>query len=190
MTMVMEDVFDRGAISGRFVWMIDLHNLGMGDLDPRVATGAVPLLMQHQVGRLGQAVLLDAPFIFGMFWSAVTPLLDQPTADRVMPLSAANMPSYFEEHLTPKQARFMTEVLAIRATPGAYPPAFAGAFARRTPFRIPLEEGEELCREGAAESEGFRKSPALSEADGENDIVRIFHSSLLRCFAPPCASVA
>lgn len=105
-------------------------------MDPRVATGAAPVLMQHQIGRLGQAVLLDAPPLFKMFWRTISPLLDRATASRFQFLTPHDKDDYFSQFLTPAQARFMKEILETRAVPGSFPPCLAPH--ARSPFRIEL----------------------------------------------------
>lgn len=140
MCMVLEDAFDHGAAGGRFAWMIDLHGMGMADMDPRSAALVAPVLMQHYVGRLGQAVLLDAPHVFKMFWRTISRLLDAPTARRFKMLTTDDNEAYFRENLTPQQAAFMTKILSTRAAPGSYPPSFSAHVAKRpSPFRIDLD---------------------------------------------------
>lgn len=138
MTMVLERAFDHGAAPGRFRWMIDLRNMGLADLDPRVGTGAAPMIMSHYPGRLGQAVLLDAPGIFIGFWKMISQALDAPTRARFNLLPKEDKQAYFKEHLYPTQAHFMTEILKTKAAPGSYP-THIPAVARRSPFHVPLD---------------------------------------------------
>ena len=157
MCLCLEAAFDRGAAPGRFRWLIDLRGMGLADMDPRVASGAAPMLMQHQLGRLGQAVLLDAPPLFQAFWRTVSPLLDAASASRFHFLTRAEQDGYFEEHLTAAQARFVQAVLQTRAAPGAFPPGF-----ERTAFRVVLPDDEGA--HGAADAEAV--CPPCSSSGG------------------------
>ena len=83
MYMLFESVFDRNRSKGKITWMIDLHGLGLWDINPRHATTATPVAANHYPERLGQVCLLDAPAIFSLVWKSITPVLDPLTARKV-----------------------------------------------------------------------------------------------------------
>lgn len=105
--------------SPKYVLLVDLHGMGMRDLDPRTAVGVLRALLSHYPGRLGQGLLLDMPWLFT--WELLRKVMNEETAAKVLMLSGTASHSYFDEWLTPAQATFMKEVLEMPGTPGSFP---------------------------------------------------------------------
>lgn len=143
MYMVFESAFARNSGAGKIAWLIDLSNLGLRDINPRTATTAVPVFALHYPERLGQVCLLDAPAIFKLVYSQISPLVDPLTARKVLMLRGAEQQGYFEKYLSKEQARFMREAAALKARPGSLP-------ACTSALRRPLLESRCVSRRATA----------------------------------------
>ena len=117
----------RPAGTGKFVMAVDLHGLGVRDLDPRTGTICTSAFLAHLPGQIGQCCILDAPLIFKFSWRLIAALLDAETAAKVQMLRGESMHTYFEKYCYPRQAAFLREVLKMSARPGLdhLPPSYA-----------------------------------------------------------------
>ncbi|KAG8459841.1 hypothetical protein KFE25_014404 [Diacronema lutheri] len=69
-------------LAPKWVLVVDFHGYALRDNNPRTATNAIWLL-HHFPERLGLALLLDAPLLFGALWRAIRRLLKPSTAQKV-----------------------------------------------------------------------------------------------------------
>ena len=81
----------RPAGTGKFVMAVDLHGLGVRDLDPRTGTICTSAFLAHLPGQIGQCCILDAPLLFKFSWRLIAALLDAETAEKVQMLRGESM---------------------------------------------------------------------------------------------------
>ena len=130
--------------------LLDLHGLGVGDLDPRVAVRAITILLTHYPDRVGQVAIVDAPWFFSGIWSILCKAIDPLSQQKARFLTrGAQTEEYLSTYLTPAQGQFMREMLTRRARPhfDSFTPLTAtvrrslgpgDAFTRNFPVACPL----------------------------------------------------
>ena len=126
----LERAFER---SPKFLMLVDLHGLGMRDLDPRTAVYVTKGLLWHYPERIGAVALLDAPWLFTVTWEMLKQLCDEQTAAKAQFLRGDAMASFFQEWLTPEQATFANEVLQLPGRPGSFPDSLSKLTTSRLP---------------------------------------------------------
>eukprot|EP00322_Chrysochromulina_rotalis_P028660 CAMPEP_0115865858 /NCGR_PEP_ID=MMETSP0287-20121206/19939_1 /TAXON_ID=412157 /ORGANISM="Chrysochromulina rotalis, Strain UIO044" /LENGTH=321 /DNA_ID=CAMNT_0003320385 /DNA_START=13 /DNA_END=978 /DNA_ORIENTATION=- len=130
----LERAFER---SPKFLMLVDLHGLGMRDLDPRTAVYIVRGLMAHYPERIGQVAILDAPWVFSVTWEMLKTIVDEKAAAKALMLRGDAMNAYFEEWLTPEQAMFMRDVLQLPGKPGSFPRSLGALATSRLARGVP-----------------------------------------------------
>ena len=101
-----------------FCLLLDLHGLGVGDLDPRVAVRCIGIILNHYPDRSGQVVMLDAPWIFAAMWSFISKAIDPLSQQKVLMLpKGAPTDEFLSEYVHPPQAQFMRDMLRTKARP-------------------------------------------------------------------------
>merc|ERR1712046_75043 len=68
----------------KWSWIIDMHDFGIYNLDPRTSIGLLHLLQVAYRGRLKHCIILDAPFLFESLWSMVCPFINERTAKSIV----------------------------------------------------------------------------------------------------------
>jgi hypothetical protein len=122
--LCLEAAMERAPVAGtgKFCLTVDLHGLGLRDLNPATATTCCSAILTHYPGQIGQVCILDAPFVFKAIWSLLTPMIPEETAKRVQMLRGEAMNQYFERHFSAEQSAFMMETLfKLPARPGSLP---------------------------------------------------------------------
>jgi len=69
----------------KFSWIIDYNNYsGMGGISmAKIAKDIVGILQDHYPERLGSAFIINAPFMFEVFWKMISPFVDDVTKAKV-----------------------------------------------------------------------------------------------------------
>ena len=112
----LEAIFERPNPPTHFCLLLDLHGLGVGDLDPRVAIRAITILLSHYPDRVGQVALVDAPWFFSAIWSVLCKAIDPLSQQKALMLSrGAPTEDHLQRYLSDEQAQFMREMLNLRA---------------------------------------------------------------------------
>jgi len=69
----------------QMVWLIDFKDFSLKNAPPLSQSLAVlNILSDHYPERLGQCFLFDTPFIFNIFWSAVSPFVNSNTKKKIV----------------------------------------------------------------------------------------------------------
>lgn len=122
MALMLEQCFDRGARSGKAVWIIDLRGIGWRDLDPNMGRTVVPMFSAHYPERMGQIVVLHAPFFFKAVWELISSLVDPVTNMKIRMLRGDEaIDAYFADYAMPDQRAFIAANLATKPRPGHWP---------------------------------------------------------------------
>jgi hypothetical protein len=78
------------ASSNQWIWIIDFHGFTLWDQNPR-SSSLVAQLMTNFPEMLNLCVLIDAPNVFNVIWSAISPLLDDRVRKKASFVSGKNL---------------------------------------------------------------------------------------------------
>jgi len=77
----------------KLVWLIDFSNYSsMGGLGmTKISKEIVDILQDHYPERLGTAFVINAPFMFEVFWRVISPFLDDVTKQKLHMLKGKDL---------------------------------------------------------------------------------------------------
>ena len=121
----------RSTPAQQWVWVLDFHDFGWRHaLNVRMALSAVSLFYSHMPEQLGALYLINTPPLFTAFFSAILPLLDGRTRDKIVHVPLHGLEAALVSHGLPGWAAAWTAAAAeMEARPGNVPPLPAGAGA-------------------------------------------------------------
>lgn len=68
----------------QLVWVIDFNGYSLWNAPPmNVAMDTLNILSNHYPERLGTSIMVDTPWIFSMFWKAVSPFIHPNTQQKI-----------------------------------------------------------------------------------------------------------
>jgi hypothetical protein len=74
----------------QLVWVIGFANFSMSSMPSISQTmETIKILSNHYPERLGLAVMLDTPWLFGFFWRSVSGFINQKTASKVLMITSS-----------------------------------------------------------------------------------------------------
>lgn len=69
----------------QMVWVIDFNGFSLTNSPPiSVALATLNILSNHYPERLGTALLVDTPWLFGAFWKAISPFINPVTYNKIV----------------------------------------------------------------------------------------------------------
>ena len=68
----------------QMVWVMDYNGFGAGSCNPMTGKTAATILADHYPERLGRVYCLNAPRVFSVFFSAISPFIDEKTKSKVI----------------------------------------------------------------------------------------------------------
>lgn len=128
----------------RWTWLVDFNGFGMTHaMQARLGISFAQLFSQHHPERLQRLILFNPPTVFSILLAAIQPFADARTLSKVVTIRGS--PGEMEAQLVSMQVfeqdtpalRWLTQTLAMKATPGNLPPLPEGAeeFIPRRPDR-------------------------------------------------------
>lgn len=87
------------------VWVIDFSGFSLSNAPPiNIALETLNILSNHYPERLGTAIMTDTPWIFGVFWKAVSPFINPVTYNKIIFANGeAEKQKVFSRYFDPNQ---------------------------------------------------------------------------------------
>ena len=121
MVTEIEHAFDDSKGVAQIVWIVDFNGFTARHANPENGRQAAHLFQQVYPERLGQLVLLDFPWVFGIFYKIVSPLLDPVTRNKILILrTEQERRNYFVSTCPPELVDWMEEVQHLPPVPGLF----------------------------------------------------------------------